>query len=75
MTWQPRAEMEALAAALLPALLLGRIDGKSPIEYVTDEREKAKFEILRADLSQSQQRIVSTSFAMRGAKRFMHEHD
>ena len=39
-TWQPRAEMEALAAALLPALLLGRIDGKSPIEYVTEEREK-----------------------------------
>jgi aminoglycoside phosphotransferase (APT) family kinase protein len=38
--WQPRAEMEALAAALLPALLLGRIDGKSPIEYVTEEREK-----------------------------------
>ena len=39
-TWQPRAEMEALATALLPALLLGRIDGKSPIEYVTEEREK-----------------------------------
>jgi aminoglycoside phosphotransferase (APT) family kinase protein len=41
-TWQPRAEMEALTAALLPALLLGRIDGKSPIEYVTDEREKSQ---------------------------------
>jgi len=39
-TWQPRAEMDALTAALLPALLLGRIDGKSKIEYVTDEREK-----------------------------------
>jgi aminoglycoside phosphotransferase (APT) family kinase protein len=39
-TWQPRAEMEALTAALLPALLLGRIDGKSPVEYVTNEREK-----------------------------------
>jgi hypothetical protein len=25
--------MEALAAPLLPGLLLGRIDGKSPIEY------------------------------------------
>ncbi len=39
--WQPPAEMEALTAALLPALLLGRIDGKSKIEYVVDEREKA----------------------------------
>ncbi len=38
-TWQPRAEMERLTAALLPALLLGRMDGKSKIEYVTDERE------------------------------------
>jgi aminoglycoside phosphotransferase (APT) family kinase protein len=40
LTWQPRSEMEAATAALLPALLLGRIDGKSPIEYVTDEPEK-----------------------------------
>lgn len=39
-TWQPAAEMDALTAALLPALLLGRIDGKSKIEYVTDERAK-----------------------------------
>lgn len=38
--WQPRAEMEANTAALLPALLLGRIDGKSPIEYVTEARAK-----------------------------------
>jgi aminoglycoside phosphotransferase (APT) family kinase protein len=39
-TWQPRAEMEANTAALLPALFLGRIDGKSPIEYVTETGEK-----------------------------------
>lgn len=39
-TWQPRAEMEAATAALLPALLLGRVDGKSLIEYVTDAEEK-----------------------------------
>lgn len=37
-TWQPAAEMNALTAALLPALMLGRIDGKSKIEYVTDAR-------------------------------------
>ena len=39
-TWQSPAEMDALTAALLPALLLGRIDGKSKIEYVAEEREK-----------------------------------
>jgi len=31
------AELEARAARLLPALLLARIDGKSPVEYITDE--------------------------------------
>jgi len=30
-------DRERRTAALLPGLLLGRIDGKSPIEYVTDE--------------------------------------
>jgi aminoglycoside phosphotransferase (APT) family kinase protein len=28
------------AARLLPALLLARIDGKSPVEYVTDDRDR-----------------------------------
>jgi aminoglycoside phosphotransferase (APT) family kinase protein len=34
--WEPVADLEARAAALLPALLLARIDGKSPVEYITD---------------------------------------
>ncbi|MGN6315702.1 phosphotransferase family protein [Trinickia sp.] len=36
--WELRASLEARAAALLPALLLARVDGKSPVEYVTDDR-------------------------------------
>ena len=32
--WEPRATLEARAARLLPALLLARVDGKSPVEYV-----------------------------------------
>ena len=36
--WELRASLEARAAALLPALLLARVDGKSPVEYLTDER-------------------------------------
>ena len=39
-SWEPRASIEARIAGLLPALLLARIDGKSPIEYVTAERDK-----------------------------------
>ncbi|MES2246491.1 MAG: aminoglycoside phosphotransferase family protein [Pseudomonadota bacterium] len=39
--WEPRPTLEARATALLPALLLARVDGKSPVEYLTDERQKA----------------------------------
>ncbi|HVO16209.1 MAG TPA: phosphotransferase [Alphaproteobacteria bacterium] len=39
--WEPAAELEARAARLLPGLLLARVDGKSPVEYVTEERDKA----------------------------------
>jgi aminoglycoside phosphotransferase (APT) family kinase protein len=39
-TWEPVAAFEARAAALLPALFLARVDGKSPVEYVTSEAEK-----------------------------------
>jgi aminoglycoside phosphotransferase (APT) family kinase protein len=38
--WEKRERLEARAAALLPGLFLARIDGKSPVEYVTDERDK-----------------------------------
>ncbi|HSS40606.1 MAG TPA: hypothetical protein VLT58_17705, partial [Polyangia bacterium] len=32
--------LEQRAAALLPGLLLARVDGKSPVEYVTLESQK-----------------------------------
>ncbi|WP_246529588.1 phosphotransferase family protein [Microvirga zambiensis] len=38
--WEPRQELEERGAQLLPALLLARIDGKSPVEYVTQEHHK-----------------------------------
>jgi Ser/Thr protein kinase RdoA (MazF antagonist) len=38
--FEPRADLEARAASLLPGLLLARIDGKSPVEYLTDERQR-----------------------------------
>jgi len=38
--WEKRRDIEVRTAALLPALLLARIDGKSPVEYLTDERDK-----------------------------------
>jgi aminoglycoside phosphotransferase (APT) family kinase protein len=38
--WEPRRILEARAAALLPGLFLARVDGKSPVEYVTLAAEK-----------------------------------
>ncbi len=40
--WEPRAEMEQRTAHLLPGLFLARVDGKSPVEYLTDEGDKNK---------------------------------
>jgi aminoglycoside phosphotransferase (APT) family kinase protein len=39
-TWEPRAAIEARAAALLPGLLLARVDGKSPVEYLKSDTDK-----------------------------------
>jgi len=38
--FEARAGLEARAASLLPGLLLARVDGKSPVEYMTDERQR-----------------------------------
>jgi aminoglycoside phosphotransferase (APT) family kinase protein len=38
--WEPRAAIERRAAALLPGLLLARVDGKSPVEYLTEEAQR-----------------------------------
>ena len=38
--WEAPASCEMRTAALLPGLMLARIDGKSPVEYLTDPRQK-----------------------------------
>jgi aminoglycoside phosphotransferase (APT) family kinase protein len=39
-SWEEQAALEARSAALLPALFLARVDGKSPVEYVTAEAQR-----------------------------------
>lgn len=39
-TWEPQEAIEARAARLLPALVLARVDGKSPVEYITNNHAK-----------------------------------
>ncbi|GAA6208667.1 aminoglycoside phosphotransferase family protein [Cognatishimia sp. WU-CL00825] len=34
--WEPATNLEARVCKLLPALMLGRVDGKSPVEYLND---------------------------------------
>ncbi len=40
--WEPAAAIEARVAHLLPGLFLGRVDGKSPAEYLTHEADKQR---------------------------------
>jgi aminoglycoside phosphotransferase (APT) family kinase protein len=61
--WEDRRALEMRAATLLPGLLLGRIDGKSPVEYL-DEAQRAQVrQIARALLA----RNLESLEALRGA--------
>ncbi len=40
--WEPWPALDRRTAALLPGLLLGRIDGKSPVEYLTDDAARER---------------------------------
>jgi len=40
--WESPIELEERTATLLPALILARIDGKSPVEYLTHEHDKER---------------------------------
>jgi len=51
--WESQAALEARAAALLPALLLARVDGKSPVEYLQAEDERKKVRRVASKLLRS----------------------
>jgi hypothetical protein len=38
--WETPTDLEARAASLLPGLFLARIDGKSPVEYITEDADR-----------------------------------
>jgi len=38
--WEPAFALERRAAHLLPALFLARVDGKSPVEYITEDSQR-----------------------------------
>jgi aminoglycoside phosphotransferase (APT) family kinase protein len=57
--WENAEGLEARAAALLPALFLARVDGKSPVEYLTRESERAAVRRCAAPLVADPPRRVS----------------
>ena len=57
--WENADGLEARAAALLPALFLARVDGKSPVEYLTRESERAAVRRCAAPLIADPPRRVS----------------
>ena len=41
-SWEPAAAVERRAASLLPGLLLARVDGKSPAEYICSDGDRGR---------------------------------
>jgi aminoglycoside phosphotransferase (APT) family kinase protein len=65
--WEPRAALEQRAAALLPGLFLARVDGKSPVEYLTSEDQRDRVRrCARALLLRPVARLASVSTAWQG---------
>jgi aminoglycoside phosphotransferase (APT) family kinase protein len=65
--WEPAAQIERRAATLLPGLLLARVDGKSPVEYLAED-ETAKAQVRRAArslLAEPPARLAQVSAAWR----------
>jgi hypothetical protein len=49
-SWEPAAGLEARAAVLTAAILLARVDGKSPADYLQSEADKGFVRAAARDL-------------------------
>jgi aminoglycoside phosphotransferase (APT) family kinase protein len=62
--WEPPAALEARTARLLPGLFLGRVDGKSPVEYLTEDADKDRVRrVARALLADPVDRLADVRAA------------
>jgi aminoglycoside phosphotransferase (APT) family kinase protein len=48
--WEPPDELDGRATRLLPALFLARVDGKSPVEYLTKDVDKGRVRRIAREL-------------------------
>jgi tRNA A-37 threonylcarbamoyl transferase component Bud32 len=64
--WEATEEVERRAAWLLPGLLLARVDGKSPVEYLVDEAPRQTVRrVARALLAEPVDRLDEVALAWR----------
>ena len=63
--WEPRQALEKRAAALLPALALARVDGKSPVEYLTEAQRAELREAARAALFRGAETLEEAAALLR----------
>ena len=56
--WEPAEALEGRVAALLPALLLARVDGKSPVEYLDAAQRVKQRDVARAMFGSAPTRIA-----------------
>jgi aminoglycoside phosphotransferase (APT) family kinase protein len=67
--WESADNLEARAAALLPALFLARIDGKSPVEYLALDSERGAVRRFAAPLiADPPRRLAAVACAWAGAR-------
>ncbi|HVY06165.1 MAG TPA: aminoglycoside phosphotransferase family protein [Burkholderiales bacterium] len=67
--WERRQDIERRTARLLPGLLLGRIDGKSPVEYITDDAQRDRVRrVARALLLDPVDRLAEIREAWRASR-------
>jgi aminoglycoside phosphotransferase (APT) family kinase protein len=64
--WESQDGFERRCARLLPGLFLARVDGKSPVEYITDEGDRERVRACaRALLTDPPERLIDISDAWR----------
>jgi aminoglycoside phosphotransferase (APT) family kinase protein len=66
-SWEPHGALERRTARLLPGLFLARVDGKSPVEYLTAEADKERVRrVARALLAHPVDRLHGVRAAWAG---------
>ena len=58
-TWEPLATLEARVCHLLPALMLARVDGKSPVEYLSEEGQETVRRLAAAGLIHPSEKLAA----------------